>query len=145
MKKRFSTFFIVSILILLLKPALPQDRKLIAGAYSRIYYDNRSQQTILINGGNDRGPWHTRSIELWRWNGKTWEKLSDNGPQRILAAIAFDPDKKRLYVYGGNGGENFIYVYSDLWEWDGKKWKQVYKGDTYKFDMQKNMFIRVYE
>ena len=36
----------------------------------------------------------------------------------------------------------FILIgYSDLWEWDGKKWTQVEKGKTYKWDMQKDMFV----
>jgi len=97
-------------------------------------YDPVSKRVLLFGGGN-----------VWSWDGKVWQKLSDNGPQRILAAVAFDPEKNKLYVYGGNGGQDFIFLYSDLWEWDGKKWKQIYKGDTYKFDMQKNMFLKVYE
>ena len=100
-------------------------------------YDPVSKR-VLLYGGGEQG-------DIWAWNGKAWEKLSENGPRRILAAVAFDPDKNKLCVFGGNGGENFLFVYSDLWEWDGKKWERIYKGDTYKFDMKKSMFLKVAE
>lgn len=106
-----------------------------------IVYDPVSKRILLFGGNSEM----KAKGDIWAWNGKTWEKLSENGPQRILAAVTFDPDKNKLYVFGGNAGENFIYVFSDLWEWDSKKWKQVYKGDTYKFDMQKSKFVKVYE
>ena len=46
---------------------------------------------------------------------------------------------------GGNGEENFLFIYSDLWEWNGADWKQIDKGQTYKFDMNKNKFVNVEE
>ncbi len=95
-------------------------------------YDPVSKRVLLFTEG-----------ELWAWNGKDWMQLANNGPKRILAAVAFDPENNKLYVFGGNGGESFLFLYSDLWEWDGKKWTQLSKGDTYKFDMQKNGFVKV--
>jgi len=110
-----------------------------ARGHHSMTYDPVSKRILLYGG--DIGV--KAKGDVWAWDGKKWEQLSDNGPQRILAAIAFDPDKNKLYVFGGNGGENFLFIYSDLWEWDGKKWEQVSKGDTYKFDMQKNMYIKI--
>ena len=92
---------------------------------------------MLYGGENDTG---TKG-DIWAWDGKAWELLSDNGPARILPAAAFNVDNNKLYVFGGNGGENGLFIYSDLWEWDGKKWTQIEKGKTYKWDMQKDMYL----
>jgi len=59
--------------------------------------------------------------------------------------LGFDPDKNKLYVYGGNGGKDLVFIYSDLWEWDGKKWTKIYSGEVYKFDMEKNKFMKSQE
>jgi hypothetical protein len=97
-----------------------------------------SRKRILLYGGeigmNVKG-------DVWAWDGKAWELLSDNGPQRILPAVAFNTDNNKLYVFGGNGGAQGTLIYSDLWEWDGKKWRQLGNAKTYKWDMQKDMFV----
>ena len=55
--------------------------------------------------------------------------------------MAFNSQNNKLYVFGGNGGDQATMIYSDLWEWDGKTWIRVEKGKTYKWDMQKDMFV----
>ena len=112
-----------------------------ARTHHSMVYDPVSKRTLLYGGGVGM----KAKGDIWSWDGKKWELLSDNGPQRILAALAIDPDNKKLYVFGGNGGESFLFIYSDLWEWDGKQWAKIEKGDTYKFDMQKNMFVMTRE
>lgn len=44
--------------------------------------------------------------------------------------------------FGGDDGENFLFIDSDSWEWDGKTWNRLHKEEVYKFDMQKNMFVK---
>jgi N-acetylneuraminic acid mutarotase len=110
-----------------------------ARGHLSMVYDPISKRVLLYGG--DAGM--TAKGDVWAWDGKKWEQLSDNGPQRILPAIEFDPDKNKLYVFGGSGGEGFQYIYSDLWEWDGKKWTKLSDGEVYKFDMQKNKFIKI--
>jgi len=110
-----------------------------ARGHHSMVYDPVSKMVLLYGGDDATGA----KGDVWAWNGKTWEQLSDNGPQRILPAVAFDPDKNKLYVFGGNGGEGFLFIYSDLWEWDRKKWTKVSDGEVYKFDTQKNSFIKI--
>lgn len=81
--------------------------------------------------------------DVWAWDGKSWEKLSSNGPARILPAIAFNPSDEKIYVFGGNGGQQMMSIYSDLWTWDGKDWSQVYRGKEYRFDMGQSKFVEV--
>jgi hypothetical protein len=50
-----------------------------------------------------------------------WQKLS-SGPNpgvRSSAAIAYDPLRQRVLLFGGNTREKF---FDDTWEWDGKSW-----------------------
>jgi hypothetical protein len=112
-----------------------------ARGHHSMVYDPVSKRVLLFGGmigKNAKG-------DVWAWDGKTWQQLSDNGPQRILPALGFDPDKNKLYVYGGNGGKDLLFLYSDLWEWDEKKWTKIYSGEVYKFDMEKNKFMKSQE
>jgi photosystem II stability/assembly factor-like uncharacterized protein len=109
-----------------------------ARGHHSMVYDPVSKRVLLFGG---TGSMDAKG-DVWAWNGKSWEQLSDNGPQRILPSVAFDPEKNKLYVFGGNGGESFLFIYSDLWEWNGKTWARIHSGEVYKFDMQKNMFVK---
>lgn len=106
-------------------------------AHHSMVYDPYRKKVLLYGGQNDTGI----KGDIWAWDGRTWELLSDNGPARILPAFAFNTDNNKLYVFGGNGGDQGSFIYSDLWEWDGKKWRQLEKGKIYKWDMQKDMFV----
>ena len=106
------------------------------GHHSMVY--DPSRKKILLYGGDT--DWTIKG-DVWAWDGKNWEKLSDNGPARILSAVAFNPQNNKLYVFGGNGGDHATKVYSDLWEWDGKTWTRIEKGEVYKWDNQKDMFV----
>jgi hypothetical protein len=57
-----------------------------------------------------------------------------------MISITAYPIINKLYVFGGNGGEQMMSIYSDLWEWDGTKWTEVEKGKVYKWDMAKDRF-----
>ena len=106
------------------------------GHHSMVY--DPSRKKVLMYGGGDatgiKG-------DIWAWDGKNWERLSDNGPARILPQIAFNPENNKLYVFGGSGRENVTTIYSDLWEWDGKTWTKINKGKTCKWDRQKDMYV----
>ena len=100
-------------------------------------YDPSRKKVLLYGGDGNSGILN----DVWAWDGTSWEKLSDNGPARILAAMAFNPQDNKIYVFGGNGGDQGMMIYSDLWQWDGKTWTRVEKGKVYKWDMQKDMFV----
>jgi hypothetical protein len=60
--------------------------------------------------------------QTWRWDGATWSSVSGNQPSvRFNAALAFDRDRNRVVVYGGevpSGGADL----ADTWEFDGTAW-----------------------
>lgn len=108
--------------------AYGQDRVLIPGRSSDLFFHTKLNRTLLINGAFTPGPWHTKYIELWQWNNNQWKLLSDSGPEvRNLYSYAYDQKRNVLVVYGGvnvperNNRKN----YADTWEWDGKNWKQI--------------------
>jgi hypothetical protein len=77
-------------------------------------------KTCLFGGGD------TFSGQLlndyWEWDGKTWTQVQKNAAPdpRIYSAMAFDPARKSMILFGGVG--NTSGAYSDTWELtsDGK-------------------------
>jgi len=58
--------------------------------------------------------------DMWTWDGQKWTRVNAVGPgKRLLHAMAFDPTRGRLVLYGGEDG---MKLFDDLWEWDGKEW-----------------------
>jgi hypothetical protein len=65
--------------------------------------------------------------DLWAWDGKTWTHIVQ-GPMhpsgRAQAAMAYDPSRKALILYGGNGNQGMS---NETWEWtDSNGWKEVF-------------------
>ncbi len=106
-------------------------------AHHSMVYDPVGKRVLLYGGQINMAI----KGDIWAWDGKNWERISDNGPARILPAIAFNTDNNKLYVFGGNGGDQATSVFSDLWEWNGKKWTQVEQGKIYKWDMSKDRYV----
>jgi hypothetical protein len=79
------------------------------------------RKSVLLCGGGD----------LWGWNGSTWTSLSNDGPDRMLSAVCFDPKRKKLVLFGGVEGRVLT---SDTWEWDDKGWQQKLKGKGWKWN-----------
>jgi hypothetical protein len=65
---------------------------------------------------------------LWEWDGASWTKVvTDASPsQRWDAAMAYDPVRKTLILFGGISKEGSD-PYDDTWEWSPAtlQWKQV--------------------
>jgi len=77
--------------------------------------------TVLFGGANLAG---TSFDDTWAWNGRAWTNLAPQvspGP-RAAHAMAFDPVRKRLVLFGGRGT---IGPLSDTWEFDGATWKPM--------------------
>jgi hypothetical protein len=108
-----------------------------ARAHHSMVYDPLRKKVLLYGGEVGM----VAKGDVWEWDGKAWELLSNNGPARILPAAAFNVGDNKLYVFGGNGGNQGTLIYSDLWTWDGKKWTQVEKGKIYEWNMQKDTFV----
>jgi MYXO-CTERM domain-containing protein len=71
--------------------------------------------------------------ELWEWDGSSWSKVENDlrPAARTDAAMAYDPSRKSLIVYGGTGsppvGGDANVILGDTWEWNPgtRKWGQL--------------------
>jgi hypothetical protein len=83
-------------------------------------------------GGMDNG--YVFLDELWEWDGSSWSQVeSDLRPAaRTDTAMAYDPSRKSLIVYGGTGnppvGGDANVNFGDTWEWNPstRKWGQLF-------------------
>jgi len=49
--------------------------------------------------------------------------VNNNGPVRIHAAIAYDPDRKRMLMFGGFGDQGRT---NELWEYANNNWSAIH-------------------
>jgi hypothetical protein len=86
---------------------------------------------VLLFGGNavlfgsDKNPIHYLD-DTWKFQDGVWKKvaLSIHPDAKAEAAIAYDPLRKKVVLFGGRkSGEKW--VDGDTWEFDGNKWSQV--------------------
>jgi len=60
--------------------------------------------------------------DTWTWNGSAWRLAEAAGPPaRVGAALAFDPLRGELLLYGGSGKDGLL---NDTWAWDGTRWTE---------------------
>jgi hypothetical protein len=71
---------------------------------------------LLLFAGWD-GP--SRPAATWLWSGGTWRKTDSAPPKRRGTAVAYDPVRRRVVMFGGDGEAGLL---GDVWEWDGAKW-----------------------
>lgn len=59
-------------------------------------------------------------FQLWARVDEGWSQLAPSRlpPPRLNAALAWDPKRSRLVLYGGH-------YFNDMWEWDGADWLPV--------------------
>lgn len=89
-------------------------------------YDARNERTILF-GGDDNSNGGTTFGDTWAWNGTSWTKLSPaiSPPARQGAAMAYDPVRGRIVLFGGADSWAIATLLADTWEWDGTSWRDV--------------------
>lgn len=64
--------------------------------------------------------------DFWSWDGTTWSQVTGSEtppPARTSAALAYDPARKSLILYGGSSNNGYA---SDTWEWSPSRgWTQL--------------------
>jgi hypothetical protein len=74
----------------------------------------------------------TSLTATWEWDGADWieRTASPRAAGRILHAMAWDSERKRLVLFGGAREERPVFPWSgrpwamaDTWEWDGAYWE----------------------
>jgi hypothetical protein len=60
--------------------------------------------------------------QSWRWTGTAWTNVPGTQPPlRLNAALAYDRDRDRVVLYGGEVGPG-VPDLADTWEFDGTTW-----------------------
>ncbi|MBN1484674.1 MAG: hypothetical protein JXA37_08125 [Chloroflexia bacterium] len=86
-------------------------------------YDEHDQVTLLFGGyGHDE-----QSVlgDTWQYDGRNWQKLdlAPQPPPRAEAAMAYDPERQVVVLFGGYGQDGRLL--DDTWEYDGHSWRRV--------------------
>ncbi|MCI0691445.1 kelch repeat-containing protein [candidate division KSB1 bacterium] len=91
-----------------------------ARAEANMVYDSARHRLVLFGGYRVVSGNKIRLGDTWEWDGKTWEQVSASGPSpRNGAAMTYDPIRRRVILFGGNGPSG------ETWTWDGKSWSEV--------------------
>ena len=92
-----------------------------ARAGHELVYHNGLKLVLLVNGDDEGQPADTPS-KIWGWDGREWRVVTSGGPEaRSLGAVAYDPDRNVLVMYGGTTQQ---LVFDDTWEWNGVSWSK---------------------
>ena len=98
----------------------PQARILHAMAF------DSSKNVVTLFGGllqqGDPSQETSYLNDTWEWDGQNWTQQEDTGPNRCGHTMAYDDNRQRLVLFGGNDALN--QWYGDTWEWDGAAWTQ---------------------
>lgn len=87
-----------------------------------VAYDE-ARGRIVVFGSTSREDSLKGTQDLWEWSLAGWKQIPVSSPwpgARHFAALAYDPQRQRVVMFGGMRGYNDYY--SDTWEWDGEVW-----------------------
>jgi hypothetical protein len=94
---------------------------------TRAAFDASREQVLLFGGagsGNNAAAWG----DTWVWDGARWTDLEADGPApREWHALAYDPERALVLLFGGYSGPPFLGTapLTDTWAWDGDAWRCV--------------------
>jgi len=89
-------------------------------------YDAARGQVVLFGG--DIGGQCTDCSDTWIWDGTNWTQKfpSSRPPRRYAHAMAYDPVRRVVVLFGGADVEGPLFIYNDTWIWDGTNWTQQF-------------------
>lgn len=84
--------------------------RLVVFGGNRVLFGNDSERAVLS--------------DHWEWDGRSWTGFADRVPPgRTEAAMAFDPVRRTMVLFGGWRWEADARIrLGDLWEFDGRSW-----------------------
>jgi cysteine-rich repeat protein len=105
-------------------PVAPSPRSGAAMAY-----DEHRQRIVLYGGDPGVTGDAFRGInplgDTWEWDGSTWVETSNSSTvidARAYAAIAYDPKRGRVVLFGGEVAGLVALANADVYEYDGTAW-----------------------
>jgi hypothetical protein len=104
--------------------------------YSHAMAADQVTGKVYVYGGQDA--MGNALDDLWEWDGDKWVKCTADikPPARWDTALAYDPARKSLIIFGGTAGTYTYYgtpgVLSDTWEWNTgtRKWTQLFPAGS---------------
>jgi len=91
-----------------------------ARAEACMVYDLKRRRIVLFGGYRRAQEQNLRLGDTWEWNGSSWEEMEVSGPSpRNGAAMAYDPVRHLVILFGGNGPS------AETWLWNGKNWSEL--------------------
>ncbi|MBW1809527.1 MAG: hypothetical protein JRJ87_15125 [Deltaproteobacteria bacterium] len=94
-------------------------------------YNRHLGEVVLFGGAWSWTP-GTRSDKVWHWNGSRWKQIFSVvfPPERPSArhdhAMADDPDRERVVLFGGLDEDDSLS--NETWEWEGDTWTLISSG-----------------
>lgn len=82
----------------------------------------------------------------WTWDGAAWSLVTDSGPARYVANMAWDSKRNQVVLHGGTTCCGEV-EYSSTWTWQGGSWQQCAlegppRGYTnMAFDSARDVFV----
>jgi hypothetical protein len=77
------------------------------------------------------GPNNATFDDLWEWDGSSWAqvKVAARPSNRADTAMAYDPFRKSLILFGGINGLGYL---CDTWEWQSgtRAWRQLFPASS---------------
>lgn len=89
-------------------------------------YDPVHGEAVIFGGSDNNTPFD----DTWTFDGTAWSQRAIGAPHpsaRINVRMAFDEQRQRLVLFGGQGvaANGSAVNLNDTWEWDGASWADV--------------------
>ena len=85
--------------------------------------DEDANELILFGGASSTSTFSSLSDATWRLANGRWSEVSleEHPSARGSPAMTYDPQRKRIILYGGFSSDRSDL--NDTWEWDGSQWQ----------------------
>lgn len=96
---------------------------------SAMAYDAARGVSVLFGGDKSCAGCQNPTNETWTWNGSGWTLHTPAilPPARKYPALAYDPIRERVVLFGGEASPDS--TLGDTWEWDGASWTEIMPAD----------------
>jgi hypothetical protein len=84
-------------------------------------FDTKRQRPVAVTTPQEVQPLRTSEL-----NGTNWTQVADAGPSwRTSFSVAYDEERAKLVLFGGNLVDGIFRPGGDTWGWDGQVWQQL--------------------
>jgi hypothetical protein len=86
-------------------------------------FDAARNRTVLF-GGQTTSFYQSVTNQTWTYDGLSWTNMAPSAlpAARRFHAMAYDPLRQKVVLFGGDRGTLPVSCWGDTWEWDGVSW-----------------------